>query len=744
MTIQTNTPLQIQQLDRRRFLKLTGVAGGGLMLGLTTGCGDRGPTVGSAQAAAGAQTFAPNSFLQITAEGIKLFAKNPEIGQGVKTSLPMIIAEELDANWQEVEVVQAAIDEARYGPQYAVASQSIRSNWNALREAGAAARSMLVDAAAEHWQVDPSELSTRQSRVYFGEQSIHYTELAEAAAQQRLPTRLKLKKKAEYTLLGTRVTGVDNAALVRGEPLFGIDQKLPDMVYAVYQKAPAAGGKVASSNIAEITEMPGVLTAFVLEGNGSAQELMPGIAIVAENTWVAFEAKRRLIVEWDDTDAADDSWQAALQQARQLAEEPGKHTLADTGNVDAEFDTAHKKVQSFYRYGFVAHAQLEPQNCTARINKDGTVELWAPTQMPQRGLGNVANVLGLNASQITVHQTRVGGGFGRRLYNDYMCEAAAIAERVGKPVKLQWTREDDMQHDFYRPGGFHSLTGAVTAEGKISAWHNHFITFSHDGENPVAGGTLDADVFPGKHIDNYRLTQTTLPWKTPCGPWRAPNANVLAFPLQSFIHELAAAAGRDHLEVLLELVGKSSIFETAKQKIRPDDSVLNRDRARAVIQLAAAKAGWGAPMPKGRGLGLAFYFSYAGHIAEVADVSVDENKRVTVHSVTVAADVGPIVNLSGAEHQVQGAVIDGLSALLGQQVNHRNGRVQETNFDQYPLLRIAHAPEVTVHFIDSDYPPTGLGEPPLPPLAPAVCNAIFTATGHRCRTMPISQEGFSV
>ncbi len=603
---------------------------------------------------------------------------------------------------------------------------------------------MLLDAAAAHWQVDRSELSTRQSRVYFGEQSLHYTELAEAAAQQRLPTKIKFKKKAEYALLGTRVTGVDNAALVRGEPLFGIDQKLPGMVFAVYQKAPAAGGKVASSNISEIIEMHGVLTAFVLEGNGNPYELKPGIAIVAENTWAAFEAKRRLKVEWDDTEAANDSWQAALAQARRIAGKPGEQTLVDTGNVDAEFDQTHKKVEAFYSYGFVAHAQLEPQNCTAMVNEDGTVELWAPTQMPQRGIGNVANVLGLDASQITVHQTRVGGGFGRRLYNDYMCEAAAIAARVGKPVKLQWSREDDMQHDFYRPGGFHSLAGAVTAEGKISAWHNHFITFSHDDNEPVAGGSLETDVFPAKHIDNFRLTQTVMPWQTPCGPWRAPNANVLAFPLQSFIHELAAAAGRDHLAVLLELVGETSLIEAVKRKIRPDDSVLNRDSARGVIQLAADKAGWGSPMPKGRGLGLAFYFSYAGHIAEVADVSVSEDKRVTVHSVTVAADVGPIVNLSGAENQVQGCVVDGFSAMLGQQVKHEHGRVQETNFHQYPLPRIRHTLEVAVHFIDSDFPPTGLGEPGLPPLAPAVCNAIFTATGHRCRTMPISNEGFHV
>lgn len=740
-----NTPVRIQQLDRRAFLKLTGVAGGGLMLGLTTGCGEAASVAASGSTlATRTHTFAPNAFLQITADGIRLFAKNPEIGQGVKTSLPMIVAEELDAEWQDVQVLQSTIDEALYGPQYAGGSQSVRSNWDALREAGAVARDMLLSAAAEHWGVARSQLRTEQSRIYHGKESLHYTELAETAAQQRVPAKVKFKDKADYKLLGTRVTGVDNAALVRGEPLFGIDQKLPGMVYAVYQKAPATGSKVAASNIAEVRKMKGVQAAFVLEGNGKTRELMPGVAIVAEHTWAALEAKRRLKIEWDESNAAKDSWQKSVEKAKSLAGAAGETVIADTGEVDAAFKAAANEVESLYSYSFVSHAQLEPQNCTAWVKDDGTVEIWAPTQTPQRGMQNVANVLGVDVGQITVHQTRVGGGFGRRLVNDYMCEAVAIAQQVGAPVKLQWTREDDMENDFYRAGGFHALKGAVTTEGKINAWQDHFITFSGDDDKPVSGGRLGAAVFPGDHIANYRLTQTMLPWKTPCGAWRAPGSNVFAFPLQSFIHELAAAVGRDHLEMLLELVGETPFVEAVKRKVRPDASVLNRDRARAVIRLAAENAGWGKSMPKGRALGLAFYFSHAGHVAEVADVSVSDNKKVTVHAVTVAADVGPIVNLSGAENQVQGSVVDGLSTLMALEVNHENGRVQETNFHQYPLLRLPHAPQVAVHFIDSDYPPTGLGEPALPPLAPAVCNAIFTATGHRCHTMPISKEGFSV
>lgn len=490
------TPGRIHQLDRRSFLKHTGFTGAGLMLGLSTGCGQAIPVAATTPTpATTVQPFAPNAFLQIASDGIKLFAKNPEIGQGVKTSMPMIIAEELDAAWKDVQVLQADIDEGRYGPQYAGGSQSIRSNWDALREAGAVARDMLLSAASHHWGVSRSELKTGQSRVYHGKESLHYTELAEAASQQSVPKKVTLKDRADYTLLGTRVTGVDNEALVRGERLFGIDQKLPGMVYASYQKAPASGGKVATSNISEVLKMNGVQAAFVLEGNGKVKELMPGVAIVAENTWVAFDAKRRLKVEWDETDAAKDSWQEAVERARSIASKAGEIGVVDTGEVDAAFAAAGKTVESFYTYGFVSHAQLEPQNCTAWVKGDGSVEIWAPTQTPQRGMQNVANVLGVDVSQITVHQTRVGGGFGRRLVNDYMCEAAAISQRVGAPVKLQWTREDDMENDFYRAGGFHALKGAITTEGKINGWQDHFITFSADGENPVSGGKLHAGCF---------------------------------------------------------------------------------------------------------------------------------------------------------------------------------------------------------------------------------------------------------
>ena len=720
--------LRITKLDRRQFMKLTGLVGGGLMLSFTL-----------PRAAAASGPLKPNGYVRIDADGITLLAKNPEVGQGVKTSLPMIVAEELDAAWDDVTVVQSPIDPATYGLQFAGGSMSIPMNWTPLRQAGATARAMLVGAAAKQLGVPVEELSTMDSHVVHeaSGRKLAYTALAADAAEMPVPdaATLKLKDTGDFRLLGKRITGVDNEALVRGEPLFGIDVSVPDMKYAVYQKCPAIGGKAKSANLDEIKAMPGVHDAFILDGSGNAMDLLPGVAIVADSTWAAIRAKRALVVEWDETEASKDSWSAAVAEAERLRSETGERVV-DQGDVDAAFESAAERVSGYYTYHFVSHAQLEPQNTTASY-VDGELTIWSPTQTPDWGMDAVARATGIDKSKITLHQMRGGGGFGRRLYNDFMCEAAAIAQRAGVPVKLQWTREDDMAYDLYRAGGFHQLEGSVDAEGKVTGWRDHFITFANDGR-PVSGGALGQGVFPSGLVENVRFEQTPLDWKNRCAAWRAPGANVFGFVVQSFLHELAAAAGRDHLEVLLEVFGEP-------RWLVPDNpQTLNTERAANVVKLAAEKAGWGSDMPDGRALGLAFYFSHMGHIAEVADVSVDADKKIKVHKVTVAADVGPIVNLSGAENQMQGSVVDGLSTMMGLSVTFENGRVQQSNFDSYPLLRMAATPKVDVHFVDSDFSPTGLGEPALPPLAPAVCNAVFTATGHRIRTLPISEEGYTV
>lgn len=723
------------KISRRTFLKITGLAGGGLVLAFYMG--DR-----QAALADGKTTeFAPNAFLRISPDGvITLYSKAPEIGQGIKTAFPMIIAEELDADWAHVRVEQAAINPAVYGRQSAGGSRSIPTGWDQLRRAGATGRAMLVSAAATQWNVPESECTTANSTVFHkaSNRQSSYGKLATAAAAMPVPDEksLTLKKRDQYKLLGKRITGVDNEAVVTGQPLFGIDQVVPGMHYAVFEKCPAVGGKVREANLDQIRKLPGVTQAFVVEGTGKPTEVMPGVAILANSTWAAMSARRQLKVTWDESSASKDSWSSYVEQARKLAAQSGPEVLRNSGDVDKVFAES-KPVEAFYTYPFVAHAPLEPQNTTASF-KDGAAEIWAPTQMPADAVEMAAQVLGIPPQKVTLHQTRVGGGFGRRLINDYVCEAAAISKQAGVPVKLQWTREDDMHHDFFRVGGFHSFKGGLDNTGKLVAWQDHFITFTQDGERPTSGGNLSPDEFPAQLLPNARLTQTKLKLQIPTGPWRAPRSCSVAFATQSFIHECAVSAKRDHLEFLLEIMGEPRWLQQG------NEFALNTGRAAAVIKLAAEKAGWGKPLPKGRGLGLAFYFSHAGHFAEVAEVSVDANRKLTVHRVVVAGDIGPVINLSGAENQVEGSVIDGFSTAMGLEIGFENGRITQNNFDSYPMLRIANAPRVESYFIQSDFAPTGVGEPALPPAAPAIANAIFAATGHRVRTLPLTKEGFTV
>ncbi|HEY6642257.1 xanthine dehydrogenase family protein molybdopterin-binding subunit [Povalibacter sp.] len=722
-------------IDRRSFLKLSGLAGGGLVLALYLG------NHATALANGNSTGFAPNAFLRIAPDGtIVIYSKAPEIGQGIKTSFPMIIAEELDADWSKVRVEQAAINPSVFGRQSAGGSRSIPMGWDQLRRAGATGRALLVTAAAKEWGVTENECTTENSTVLHkaSNRRLSYGELSTKAAGLPIPDAktLTLKNRKDFKLLGTRVTGVDNDKIVTGQPLFGIDQVLPGMQYAVFERCPAVGGKVIEANLDVIKKLPGVTNAFVVKGTGKPTEVASGVAILANSTWNAMSAKRRLKVTWDESQASKDSWTKSVEDAKKLAQQQGTETLESVGDFDNAIADA-KIAEAFYAYPFLSHATLEPQNCTASF-KDGAVELWAPTQRPDGALQLISDVLGVPVEKVTVHQTRVGGGFGRRLMNDYMCEAAWISRQAGVPIKLTWTREDDMQHDFYRVGGFHAFKAGVDADGKLVAWQDHFITFTHDGQQPAIGASFGTDEFPVPLVPNVRVTQSKLLISTPTGAWRAPRSCALAFAIQSFLHECSILGNRDHLEFLLELMGEPRWLAPK------NEFALNTGRAAAVIKLAAEKAGWGRKMPKGHGLGLAFHFSHAGHFAEVAEVSIDANRRLTVHRVTVAGDIGLVVNMSGAESQVEGSVIDGFSAAMGQAVSIENGRIKETNFHDYPLLRIANAPQVDVHFIQSDFSPTGVGEPALPPVAPAICNAIYAATRHRVRTLPLVKEGFSI
>jgi isoquinoline 1-oxidoreductase beta subunit len=669
------------------------------------------------------------------------------MGQGVKTSLPMIIAEQLEVPFKDIAIEQADFDLKKYGNQGAGGSNSTPNNYDNFHLVGATVRTMLVEAAAQTWGVPASECRAEKATVvHTSGKKLTYGQLATKAATLPVPEKsaVTLKQPKDFKLLGTRVAQYDTPAIVTGKPLFGIDVKLPGMLYAVYAKCPAFGGKVVSANLDEIKTLPGVKDAFILAGNDKVKELVPGVAIIADSTWAAMSARKQLKVVWDEGKVATESWDGFVAQAKEKAAQPGARVVRKDGDPDAALAGAAKVVEANYVYPFISHANLEPQNTTAHW-KDGVMEIWSPTQIPSIGTGMVNRVLGIPPEKIILHLNRAGGGFGRRIGADYLIEAAAIAQKVNAPVKLTWSREDDMKHDQYRPGGLHFLKGGIDAKGKVVAWKNHFFTFG-EGGSPGSGGSLNADEFPGRWIANYQADQTMFDTGWPMGPWRAPGSCVFSWVFHSFIDELAHAGGRDPLELRLEILGDKDEMPASTPpgggKAKGGGAPYNVARMRNVLKFAAEKAGWGQKkFAKGSGAGLAFHFSHRGYFAQVAEVTVTKDGELKVDRFVTGADIGAqVVNLSGAENQVEGSVLDGLCALKSQEINIERGRVVQGNFNDYPLMRITEAPaKVETYFLSTDYPTTGIGEPALPPVAPAICNAIFAATGKRIRQMPLSR-----
>ena len=722
--------IEMTGASRRDLLKAS-VVSGGLVLSFSIAA--------KAEAAEGAGAQALNAYVRVAPNGIvTIMGKNPEIGQGVKTSLPMIIAEELDVPWANVRIEQADCDPQLYGSQFAGGSLATPLNYDDLRKVGAVARAMLVNAAAVAWNCPSGDCKTSEGHVIHVAtgRKASYGSLAGQCAGLATPDpkTIPLKKPADYKIIGKATPQYDTKKIVTGQPLFGIDVRVPGMLYATYEKAPVFGAKVVSADLDAARAVKGVRKVFVVDGTTNLSGLLPGVAVVGDSWWAARKGRTALKTKWADHPTSSQSTAGFNKRAAELNAGAPQMNLHKDGDFDAAYKGAAKTLEAAYSYPFLAHAPLEPQNTTASF-KDGKLEIWAPTQNPQPGRALVAATLGIKVEDITVHMTRCGGGFGRRLSNDYMVEAAWIAREAGVPVKLLWSREDDMHHDYYRPAGYHYFKGGVDAAGNLVAWNDHFVTFG-EGEKVASSAGMGGTEFPSRFVPNCKIDQSTISLGVPTGPMRAPGSNALAFVNQSFIDELAHAAGADPVAFRMKLLGDAPMVGTGP-------SAYNAGRMKGVLAAAEKMSGWAnrARLPQGTAMGVAFHYSHAGYFAEVVQASVAKTGAVKVDKVWIAADVGrQIVNPAGALNQVQGAALEGISHALYQKITIENGAAVQSNFADYKLLRMAAAPPVEVKFVITDYPPTGLGEPALPPVIPALCNAIFAATGKRIRDLPIDTK----
>jgi len=740
-----------KNLSRRSFIRVSAIAGGGAVFALHLDPSElfaQGPPPGFTPPQFQALAFVtihPDNTFTIT-------SKNPEIGQGVKNMLPQIIADELDVPWTSCKIVQADVDQTKYGAQVAGGSTATPTNWDPCRQVGAAVRQMVLAAAAQKLGVPVAQLTTSgDGKVNGGGKSVTYGEVAAEAAKQPVPmlSMVPLKKASEYKIIGKPIKGVDTAKVVKGEPIYSIDFTVPGMLWAVYQKAPVYGAKVDTANLDAIKALPGVKHAFIVDGASpqNLQGLAPGVAIVADSWYQANSARKQLKVTWKSHPTSAQGSEQFQAKADELGKGAPATSLRKDGDVDKAFAASGAKVvEAAYMYPFISHTPLEPQNCVAHWQGD-KIEIWAPSQTPAAGLAIVANTLGIQQSQIKMHLMKVGGGFGRRLTNDYVAETAYIAKQVNVPVKLLWTREDDMGHDMYRPAGYHYLKGAVNG-GQITAWKNHFVTFgvAPDPNAPpsptpagyAAAANIPGIQFPALFVENFDFGDSKISLGVPTGALRAPGSHAYSFVFQSFIDELAEAAGKDPVQFRLELL--------ASQKYpapeRGGDG-FDAKRMIEVVKLAAEKSNWTTARPKGTAVGIGFQYSHRGYFAEVAEVTVSADKKIKVNKVWVAGDIGSeIINPLHAENLVQGGVVEGISHLM-QEITFKDGAAVQSNFHQVPLLRLAQTPPVIeAHWVKSNNPPTGLGEPSLPPVLPAITNAIARASGVRVRSLPLSKHGF--
>jgi isoquinoline 1-oxidoreductase beta subunit len=732
-------------VSRRAFLQTSALTGASLLL----------PFHLTAHAAN--RSFAPNAFLEIAPAGaIRIWCARSEMGQGVGTALPMIVAEELGCDWSRVSVLQADLD-AKYGDQLTGGSGSVRGGYSDLRKAGAAGREMLLAAAANQWNVPPSQCRAENSFVIHTptRRKLSFGKLVSAASILKPPPDPPLKPVAEFTLIGKATRRTDTHAKVTGRAKFGIDTRLPGMLIASIERCPIYGGTPRSFNADKVKSLPGVRAVVELpavhlthqfgdaSGPGSRNYTCSGVAVVADSTWAALQARKALQVEWAETDSAQESTASLRQQMIALTSKPAP-VIRNDGDFAQAHASAAKRIEAAYEVPFLAHATMEPVNCTAHVRGD-ECEIWAPTQIPGAAADSVAAALKIPRERIRVHVTLIGGGFGRRLIQDYAVEAALLSRELEAPVQVLWSREDDIRHDFYRPAAYHVLQAGLDAQGNLTSWLHRGSSpsietfYSGTAISPQQAAQVDSLDFPAPFIPNFRLEFAVAESGMPLGYWRSVDSSGNQFVLSSFFDEAARAAGRDPVEFVLATLGPPRQIDLGR------NGILDVARRRRVIELAAEKSGWGNALPAGSGRGLGICFGWGSFVAQVAEVSCDSQKgTVRVNRVVCAVDCGAVINPLGVEAQMQSAINFGLAQTLKSEITVSGGRVDQSNFHDYEVLRMNEAPRlIEVHILHSAEKPGGIGEPGVPPIAPAVANAIFAATGKRLRRLPIRPDAWS-
>lgn len=713
-------------INRRTFLQLSAASSLGLVIGI--------PRVG--YAAGSVSSLHP--LISISTDGnITLFAQNPEMGQGIKTALPMIIAEELDVAWKSVQIEQADWD-TRLENQFSGGSLSVRLNYAAMRQAGATARAMLLAAAADRLGTQVSTLNTEKGFVIDSASGsrLAYAELAEEAATMPVPDEPALKEATNFSLIGKSVADVDMQAIITGQQTYSLDLKLPNMLYAAVQRCPHADGQPKSYDDSEASKVKGVVGFHTLRNTDhggriilpNCPNFVSGVAVVADNTFAALKGARALKVEWELPESLDDS-EALMQEFVEALD--GELELVRSDG-DLASDSQHS-IDVTYQLPFLAHVPMEPMNCTAHVQGD-KAEVWAPTQNPAMAAEAIAKVLDIEQADVTIHVIRSGGAFGRRFYADFITDTVLLSRQFKRPVKIVWTREDDIRYDYFRPASAQRVRAATDSNGNISHWQ-HGVA-SHPRQTYLERDGSAAEIanyeFPAGFVPNLLYQYASVPARIGVGQWRATDHSSNVFVVSGVIDELAHAANIDPLQLWLSLVGEEQHVQVR------EDFNFDAARLRKVIETVAEESNWDSPLPRASGRGIAASYNQGAWVAQVAEVTVSDG-MVKVDRITCAIDCGRVINPQAAHNQVEGGIVEGLSATLHGKISVRDGMVEQSNFHDYGFSRISEISQIDVHFIDSTEDPRGLGEGPLPPVAPAICNAIFAATGTRIRSLPIDR-----